>query len=201
MSQCAYRLGMAFGAVAQAAEDDPTRQICYFDLFERCFFAVRMAASLELRLGHSRTASSERQPRERESREQESREQERPGRERAERHPSERDIDRNRERERDREREPASIPILLKTLGAVVDDAATLPGPAPSALLTLRELLAQLTSDPAPTERSPASLQGLRTRLAGTAATAILPPPKPTLSVALHRATGPPRPSSGGHRT
>ena len=179
MSECACRLGMAFGAVAERADDDPARQLQYFDLFERCFFAVRMATSLTLRLGLSLMASSER---------------ERPEQERAERQPSDRDIDRDRERER--ERESASFPMLLKTLGAVADAASALPGPAPAALPSLRELLAQFTSDPAPAKQPTEAGQGLRARLAGSAATPVVTLPssaRPSPIPALHRATGPPR--------
>lgn len=189
MSECACRLGMAFGAVAEREDDDPARQLQYFDLFERCFFAVRMATSLTLRLGHSLMASSERERPERERPEQE-----RPEQERAERQPSDRDIDRDRERERDRE--SASFPMLLKTLGAVADAASALPGPAPAALPSLRELLAQFTSDPAPAKQPTEAGQGLRARLAGSAATPVVTLPssaRPSPIPALHRATGPPR--------
>ena len=73
------------------------------------------------------------------------------------------------ERDRDREVEPASLPIFLRTLEGVAADAAALPGPAPGALPTLRELLAQIASAPAAVAvpRKPGG--DLRARLAASA--------------------------------
>src|SRR5258707_2047323 len=56
LSECAYRLGVAFGHEAEGAEDW-ARKLEYFRLFDRCFFAVRVATALELRL--RRTAAGE----------------------------------------------------------------------------------------------------------------------------------------------
>lgn len=182
LSQCAYRLGMAFGAEAQRAEET-ARKLEYFELFERCFFAVRVATALELRLrrarGPDREALSDR---------------ERPDTERTE---CDRDYDADRDRESEREREGASIPILLRTLGSVAADAAALPGREPAALPALRELLAQVTLAPQPAgARSPAA-GALRTRLAGSATVPILISTAPArsglrLPAALRHATGPP---------
>ena len=56
LSQCAYRLGLAFGHEAERAEDT-ARKLEYFRLFDRCFFAVRVATALELRLRRAPTAA------------------------------------------------------------------------------------------------------------------------------------------------
>jgi len=180
LSECAYRLGLAFGAQAERAEDH-ARKIEYFELFERCFFSVRVATALELRL--RREPRAELLP-EREAE-----------REQIEREPSEReDLDLEpRERDREADRERASLPVLLKTLGGVVAHATAMPGPEPAALLTLRELLAHAASAPAPATRPPGAL---RARLAGSATVPIPQPTSPGragLSPPLRRATGPPR--------
>ena len=183
LTQCAYRLGLAFGAEAER-ETMSAKGLEYFHLFDRCFFSVRVAMGLQLRMRQAeRTLATEREDL----------------RERAD--PTERDTQKTRdrdpvERERDREVEPASISVFLKTLQGVAADAANLPGPPHSALPTLQELLAQITSAPA-TPAKPTA--GLRARLAtsATAPTLTLPsstgPKRPTLGVPLHRATGPPR--------
>lgn len=184
LSECAYRLGVAFGAEAERAEDH-ARKIEFFELFERCFFSVRVATALELRLCRPQAAAFV------------------PGTDRealadpAEREETDRgEIDRDpRERDREGDRERASLPVLLKTLNGVADAAAALPGPAPAALLTLRELLAHATSPPSTPERPRAAL---RARLAGSATVPILAPAAPArakfgLSPPPRRATGPPR--------
>ena len=173
LSACAYRLGTKFGAEAERAET-PERELACFELFERCFFAVRVATALQLRLWQTPAAARD------------------AGAARADRPDAalDRGLARDRDFDRDREREPASLPLLLKTLDAVAEDAAALAGPAPAELPTLRELLAQLTTAPA----KPST--GLRTRLAGSVAAPIktIPPPtRPSSILELHRATGPPR--------
>lgn len=194
MAQCAYRLGKVFGAEAERAETHE-RRMEQFELFDRCFFAIRVAIGLQLRL--RREARAE-QNAERDTE-----------RERIEapdhRDPSDRDppeTDRERldaESDRDRERERASFPILLRTLEGVAADAAALPGPPPAALPTLRELLVQVRSQPPAAPPSPNTGTPLKSRLAGSATTQVLarPPPSPTprLRVGLppRRATGPPR--------
>lgn len=189
MAQCAYRLGKVFGAEAERAVTHE-RRMESFQLFERCFFAVRVAIGLQLRLKQAARAEQAAE-----------RDTERDG-ERIEapddRDPSERerlDID----YDRDRERERASFPILLRTLEGVADAAAALPGPPPAALPTLRELLAQVRSQPPAAPPSSNTRTPLKARLAGSATTQVLarPPPSPTLShgraLAPRRATGPPR--------
>jgi hypothetical protein len=182
LSECAYRLGLAFGAEAERAEDW-ARKLEYFELFERCFFSVRVATALELRLCREQRAEplTDREaladPAERDP---------------AEREDSDRDP---RERDREADRERASLPVLLKTLGGVVAGAAALPGPEPAALPTLRELLAHAASPPSAPARSPGAL---RTRLAGSATVPNLAPTALAragsgLSPPLRRATGPPR--------
>jgi hypothetical protein len=185
MAECAYRLGMAFGAAAETAQGTD-RWLEYFNAFDRCFFAVRVSTALELRLNRApaepREAATDREdlidrpdPPETEDRE--------------------RGYD-ERERDRDRETERASLPILLRTLEGVVADAEALPGPAPAELLTLRELLAHAKAAPSPA--APRTAQSLRSRLTGSGAATALPP-KPHLAsnvgqiLAARRATGPPR--------
>jgi hypothetical protein len=170
LTECAYRLGMAFGAEAERAQGQA--RIDAFNLYDRCFFSVRVAIGLQLRLRREDRAS---------------------GREHAE--ATEREADDSRERsdylaperdrERDRETEPASLPVLLKTLNSVVADAQALPGPAPAALPALGDLLARFGDAPAPARRQRSDL---RTRLTGSASA-----PLPALSPALRQSTGPPR--------
>ena len=175
LSACAYRLGERFGAEAERA---PAGDLKAFELFERCFFAVRVATALQLRLWQTPGAARD------------------AGAGRADRPDAalDRGLARDRDSDRDREREPASLPLLLKTLDAVAEDAAHLPGPAPAELPTLRELLAQLTT--APAKPTAATGPGLRARLAGSATAPLVtipPPARPSPILALHRATGPPR--------
>ena len=201
LSQFAYRLGCVFGAAAEGAQD-PGRQLEYVQLFDRCFFSVRVAISLELRLLREPLASrpawrggrkDQGVRTERDQSEREPDEGDAAGRERPERYD---------ERDRERERETASLPLLLRTLGAVVTDAATLPGPEPSALPSLRELLARITS--ASTDETPITPRaipkpsgaGLRARLAGSATVPVMTlarPALPGLALPPRRATGPPR--------
>ena len=176
LSACAFRLAERFGAEAERA---PAGDLKAFELFERCFFAVRVATALQLRLWQTPSAARD------------------AGAARADHSDAalDRSLARDRDSDRDREREPASLPLLLKTLEAVAEDAAALPGPAPADLPSLRELLAQLTTDPVPVKAR--TSQGLRARLAGSAAAPVMtvppPPTRPSPSLALHRATGPPR--------
>ncbi len=175
LSQCAYRLGLAFGDEAERAEDH-ARRLEYFQLFDRCFFAVRVATALELRLARSPVTSDEAST-DREDRRERDRDD---------------DCDRDRDRDREREVEPASLPVLLRTLGAIAVDASVLPGPEPAALPTLRELLAGLGSPTA------VSAPDLRTRLTGSAATTVVTRPRPLRGGSpalqpIRRATGPPR--------
>jgi hypothetical protein len=186
LSECAYRLGLAFGAEAERAED-VARKVEYFELFERCFFSVRVATALELRLRREQRA----EPLTDREALADSAECEEVEREPTEREESDRDP---RERDREADRERASLPVLLKTLGGVVADAAALPGPEPAALPALRELLAHAASAPAPATRPPGAL---RARLAGSATVPTLQPTalaRTGLSPpSLRRATGPPR--------
>jgi hypothetical protein len=192
LSGYAHRLGVVFGAEAERAADIG-RKIEYFQLFDRCFFGVRMAITLELRLRRESAwaAPADREilgaEHERPETLDRSETLERPDTEREERDPPERD------RESDRER--ASLPLLLKTLSGVAADAAALPGPEPAALPALRELLAHMAGPAAPAARlAPAG--ALRSRLAGstTVPTQALSLPRPSRPASpLRRATGPPR--------
>ena len=152
MADCAYRLGMAFGAAAETAQGTD-QWLPYFNAFDRCFFAVRVSTALELRLrrapAETREAASDRE-------ELIERPETTTGTEDRDRGYDERDRDRDRETERETER--ASQPILLRALEGVVADAAALPDPKPAELLTLRELIAHARSEPGPAApRSPAS--------------------------------------------
>jgi hypothetical protein len=196
LSQCAYRLGLAFGHEAERAED-MARKLEYFRLFDRCFFAVRVATALELRLWRTPAAAFA----ERDERDDVSDRADPPEGEPAERGTSlerERLEDaQERDRDRDREAEPASLPVLLRTLDGVAADAAALPGPEPAALPTLRELLAHVAPDPPPTQPPTALRTDLRARLAGSGAAVTLQlAPRPAripVGLAVRRATGPPR--------
>ena len=177
MADCAYRLGMAFGAAAETAQGTD-RWLAYFNAFDRCFFAVRVSTALELRL---RSAPAE--PREAAS----DREDliERPDPAETPNEAEDRDRDRGYDdRDRDRETERASLPILLRTLEGVVADAEKLPEPAPAELITLRELIAHAKAEPLPAAQRTA--QSLRARLAGSGGA--MAPPR-----THRRATGPPR--------
>ena len=185
MAECAYRLGMAFGAATEKAQGTDG-WLAYFNAFDRCFFAVRVATALELRLNRTpaepREAATDRETL-----------IDRPEASEAEHHDRDRGYD---ERDRDRETERASLPILLRTLEGVVADAETLPGAQPAELLTLRELIAHAKAAPSPAEAETA--QSLRSRLTGSGA-ALAPPARPHLAsnvgqiLAARRATGPPR--------
>ena len=173
LTQCAYRLGRAFAAEAERSQGRAMLEAC--ERFDRCFFSVRMGIALQLRLCRPQPVrletETERDPTERE--------------------PSDHHTAAEpRERERDRETERASVPLLLNALATVSADAASLPGPAPTAL---RELLATFASASAqtpalaPTVSSPRPTGDLRTRLAATASTSVLTAPP------RRHATGPPR--------
>ncbi len=189
MAECAYRLGMAFGAAAEAAKLGSEDWLKYFNAFDRCFFSLRVSTALELRLKQAPA-----QPREPAT----DREAliDRPDPPDAEDHERPERPERYDERDRDRETERASFPLLLRTLEGVVADAETLlPGPEPAELPTLRELISHAKAAPS------AAPPNLRARLSGSAATH--PPPKPHLASnvgqilaarrAPSRATGPPR--------
>lgn len=180
MAECAYRIGMVFGAEAERAEG-LGKTIEWFNLFDRCFSAVRLSTALELRLGREARA-----PREAETdREALSDRPDPPETERPERYDE-------RDRERDRETERASFPLLIRTLDGIVADAAALPGPEPADLPTLRDLLARVKSAPATARVAPSR----RSQLNGAAATP-LPSTRHLASnvgqiLAARRATGPP---------
>jgi hypothetical protein len=187
MADCAYRLGMAFGAAAEAAQG-ADRWLEYFNAFDRCFFAVRVATALELRLARApaepREAASDREAL-----------IERP--DPAETEDPDRGDD-ERDRDRDRETERASLPILLRTLEGVVADTAKLPGPEPAELPTLRELIAHAKAEPGSACPAPRSSRSLRSRLTGSGAAKALPATPHLASnvgqiLAARRATGPPR--------
>lgn len=199
----AYRLGMIFGAEAERALD-PSRQTEFFQLFDRCFTALRLSIALKLRLNRPAPALRAEVARETPA------------------DPSEREGSaRYYDRDRDRESEPASLPLLLKTLNGVVADAARLPGPEAAVLPGLRDLLAAIASapkpvtpkpvtpkpvTPKPVTSAPATLvraaappgAGLRARLASSTTAPVLtlqPLPGPALrgALPLRPATGPPR--------
>jgi hypothetical protein len=194
LSECAYRLGLAFGHEAERAEDT-ARKLEYFRLFDRCFFSVRVAIALELRLSWAPAMASGEALAERDDLDDRADPAE------DERADSDTRLERERfeaDRDRERETESASLPVLLRTLDGVAADAAALPGPEPAALPTLRELLAHM-APPTPPRTLPQT--DLRARLAGSAtAIALQPAPRPAslsgrsaTGLAVRRATGPPR--------
>lgn len=185
MREVAFGLGMGFGQAAMA-EDDLDRRLILFDAFHRGFASVRLSIALKMRLDReARRPVGERDEPEIERDERpEPLEIERP--------------ERFDERERDRETERVSLPILLRTLGRVADDAETLL-PQAAELPTLRELLARVKAQPAPAappSKPPPS--PLRARLSGgTAALTLTAPPRPSPpglpGLPPRRSTGPPR--------
>jgi hypothetical protein len=190
MRENAFRLGKAFAAEAEQAEDT-ARKIEFFQLFDRCFFSVRVAIGLELRLERAPAALAG-------ARDPVSDREDLVDRETlADADPPDRG-EPEYDRDRDRETERASLPILLRTLEGVVADAANLPGPPPAELLTLRELLARMKAEP-PSGLAAASRPTLKARLAGAAAGAVVgqTPRRPASNIAevlaARRATGPPR--------
>lgn len=191
MGECAFRLGKRFAACAERAPS-AALEIEYFELFERCAFAVRMSVALELRLRREARADARHaRAAERDAPEIDVRE-----RDPSEHGPADREI--YGETEAEREGEPASLPILLKSLESVAAGAAALPGPEPAELPSLRELLAQVkagaSARPGP---EPPAGGGLRSRLAASATTPVFAtPPSPSGrrgALAFRRATGPPR--------
>lgn len=168
MGQCAYRLGMAFGAAAEQAQGTD-QWLTYFNAFDRCFFSVRVGIALQLRLERHPAAERAEPASDRETlsdREVLS-------------DPDDGDDRLPIERDRDRETERASFPILIRALEGICADAALLPGPEPAELPTLRDLLAQVKAAPSAPIAS-AMTPNLRTRLAGSgAATLTLPPRSP----------------------
>ncbi len=194
MAECAYRLGMAFGAATEKVQGTDG-WLAYFNAFDRCFFAVRVATALQLRLDRTlaepREAATDREALIDHPDPPEASDAETDGRDR------DRGYD---ERDRDRETERASLPILLRTLESVAADAETLPDAEPAELLTLRELIAHAKAAPSP--HASETTQSLRSRLTGSGA-ALAPAARPQSGphlasnvgqlMAARRATGPPR--------
>jgi hypothetical protein len=177
----AFRLGMAFAAEAERAADVATK-VEFVQLFHRCFFSVRVAIGLELRL--ERTPAVRPEPREAASDWEDLCDRDPP--DRSDRY--EPDYD----RERDRETERASFPILVRALDGVVAGAGKITGPEPAELPTLRDLLAKVKSGP-----PPASRPTMKARLTGTGgAPGLAPARRPASNVAevlaARRSRGPP---------
>ena len=167
MGACAYRLGMAFGAEAERSVALADK-LQYVQLFERCFFAVRVGIALELRLRREGRWEAARAGREDRDSPADRAERDPPEDERPEAFEPERPA-LYTEGDRDREAERATLPLLLDTLQGVAADAAALPGPPPAELPTLRDLLARYASD---TAEPPAATPGqtYRARLASSTA-------------------------------
>ncbi|MDZ4372212.1 MAG: hypothetical protein U1C74_12415 [Phenylobacterium sp.] len=184
MREVAFALGMGFGEAA-TAEGDLDRKLQLFDAFHRSFASVRLSIALAMRLQREaqaplRFAAGPAGP---DAERPETLEA--PERLEAPDRPEGPDpLDRPErydERDRDRESEPARLPVLLRTLERVADDAHALT-PRAAELPTLRELLEQVRprSAPPPTPASPPSATtgsgALRARLSGGTATLVLPP-------------------------
>ena len=187
MREAAYGLGMVFARAAEA-EGDLDRKLQLFDAFQRGFASVRLSIALAMRLRREAQAPA-RVEIERDGERDEALERsdapERP--------------ERYDERDRDRESERASLPLLLRTLERVADDAQALM-PQAAELPTLREILDRVRAQPAqPSPKAPAQAASpLRTRLSGgTAALTLARPPEPRLpslpGASPRRSTGPPR--------
>ncbi len=192
MREAAYGLGMVF-ALAARAEDDLARKLKLFDAFHRSFASLRLSIALAMRLRREALAPArnERDEPEREADERA---------EAPERPDYHERLERYDERDRDRESERVSLPILLRTLGHVVDDAQALM-PQAAELPTLREILNRIRAQPAAATppAAPPSSGALRGRLSGGAAALTLaPPPRPDSHLTglggapPRRATGPP---------
>lgn len=189
MRQAAHGLGLGFAQAAQA-EGDLDRKLLLFDAFQRGFASVRLSIALAMRLRSEARRPAPTEPAEHEDERAEAPERPDPP-ERPERYDE-------RERERDRDSERASLPLLLRTLTSVADDARALT-PQAAELPTLTELLDRVRAQPAtPSPHpSPPSSSALRARLAGgTAALTLSPPPRGPLpglpGAAPRRSTGPP---------
>lgn len=193
MREAAFGLGMGFAQAAEA-EGDLDRRLALYDAFHRSFASVRLSITLAMRLKREALAPA-RVETERAEREAEVEAPERPETpdwtERPERYD---------ERDRDREAERATLPILLRTLERVADDAQALL-PQAAELPTLREILDRVRAEPAPPKPTPAPVRAaspLRARLSGGTATLTLSPPaRPGLpglpGMLPRRSTGPPR--------
>ena len=185
MRQAAFGLGMSF-AQAGMAEDDIDRKLRLFDAYHRSFASVRLSIALAMRLrqearlalrADAPPAASESAEVERDETPEPSDHAGRP--------------ERYDERDRDRETERASLPLLLRTLEQVADDARALT-PQAAELPTLHELLDRVRAQPAPAKPATAPTQAasaLRTRLSGGTAALTLAP--------LHR-SGSQLPGLGG---
>lgn len=187
--EAAYGLAVEFAQAARA-EGDLDRKLQLFDAFHRSGASVRLSIMLAMRLRREQSLPA---PAEADGREAERAEAPEPPdhTERPEHHD---------ERDRERESERASLPILLRTLERVADDAETLL-PQAAELPSLREILDRVRAQPAsPPTPSPAPAKPpspLRARLSGGTAALTLAParPGPTGLPGLppRRATGPPR--------
>jgi hypothetical protein len=184
MREAAYGLGMAFARAAEA-EGDLDRKLQLFDAFHRSFASVRLSIALAMRLRREAQAPARVEIERDEERDEAPELSDAP--ERAERYD---------ERDRDREVERASLPVLLRTLGRVADDAQALM-PQAAELPTLRELLDRVRAQPAPATPPATAHSPLRARLSGgTAALTLSPPARsglPGLGASPRRSTGPPR--------
>jgi hypothetical protein len=190
MREAAYGLGMAFARAAEA-EGDLDRKLQLFDAFHRSFASVRLSIALAMRLRREAQAPA------RVETERDERDEERD--EALERSDAPERAERYDERDRDRESERASLPLLLRTLERVADDAQALM-PQAAELPTLRELLDRVRAEPAAPAppAAPPSSGALRTRLSGgTAALTLLPKSGPSglpgrPGAPSRRSTGPP---------
>jgi hypothetical protein len=186
MREAAYGLGMGFARAAEA-EGDLDRKLQLFDAFHRSFASVRLSIALAMRLRREAQApartDTERDERD-EKRDEALERSDAP--ERPERYD-----------ERDRDRETVSLPILLRTLGRVADDAQALM-PQAAELPTLRELLDSVRAQPTPATPPTTAQSPLRARLSGgTAALTLAQAARSGLpgltGASPRRSTGPPR--------
>jgi len=184
MREAAFGLGMGFARAAEV-EGDLDRKLQLFDAFHRSFASVRLSIALAMRLRREAQAPA-RVETERDERAEALERSDAP--ERPERYD---------ERDRDRESERVSLPLLLRTLERVADDAQALM-PQAAELPSLRELLDRVRAQPAAATPPTTAQSPLRARLSGGTAALTLPPPARSALPGLpgaspRRSTGPPR--------
>jgi len=186
MREAAFGLGMGFARAAEV-EGDLDRKLQLFDAFHRSFASVRLSIALAMRLRREAQAPA-RVETERDEVERD---------EALERSDASERLERYDERDRDRESERVSLPLLLRTLERVADDAQALM-PQAAELPSLRERLDRIRAQPAAASPSPATAQSpLRARLSGGTAALTLPPPRSSPSGRPGRPGAPSRRSTG----
>ncbi|WP_337186550.1 hypothetical protein [Phenylobacterium sp.] len=159
MREAAFGLGMGFARAAEV-EGNLERKLRLYEAFNRGFASVRLAIALAMRARREARLSPPSPSALAAAARLEAERPEAPDRPEPPESPERTTYD---ERDRDREDERASLPILLRTLARVADDAGTLT-PQAAELPGLRELLDRVgaRSGPGPAGPSPTSSADLR---------------------------------------